>query len=103
MLDKLKLLFEFFSKNGAYLPSAYDAEKQGPSVTLYFSHIAFLIAIIGICFLLAKDLNAGVLAAMVFSGVQTVFYLIRRLSKAKFDLDDRQIELEGEDNEKSNK
>lgn len=103
MLDKLKLLLEFFSKNGAYLPGAYDADKKGPSVTLLFAYIAYITAIVTIISLSIKDINSGVIAAMIFSSLQTVFYLFRRLTKAKFDLDDKSVELENEEKDEKSK
>lgn len=102
MLDKIKKILEFLSVNGAHLPAAYDADKKGPSVSLWFSHVAFTVAIAGIISLLIKDTTTGVIAAMIFSGLQTVFYLIRRLTKAKFDLDDKSVELEGDEDDEKN-
>lgn len=99
MLDKIKQIFEFSSKNGLFLPSAYDADKGGPSVSLLFSHIANLVAIFSIIYLVIKDTTTGTIAAMIYASLMIVFYLMRRLTKVKFDLDDKEIDLENNETE----
>ena len=97
MLDKLKALLEFSSKNGFYLPSAYDNDKGGPSVSLLFSHVANFIAIASIIFLVVKDTTTGTISAMIYASLMLVFYLMRRITKFKADLDDKSIELDSEE------
>ena len=98
--NKLKSWFEFSAKTGLYLPMAYDARTQLPSVSLLFAHIANTIAIGGIVTLLMKELKAGVYCSMAYAALMLIFYLIRSLGKVKVDLDDASIELEdGEDDE----
>lgn len=94
MLDKLKKLLEFSSKTGMWLPAAYDNQSNGPSVTLWFAHISFYLATISIILLIAADIKQGVIAASIFSALYTIFYLLRRLSKAKIDLNDGELELD---------
>jgi hypothetical protein len=43
---------------------------------------------------------AGTIAAMIYATLMITFYLLRRLSKASFDLDDKSISLEGEEDKK---
>lgn len=97
MLDKLKAFLEFSSKNGLYLPSAYDNDKGGPSVSLLFSHVANFVAIVSIIYLVIKDTTAGTISAMIYASLMLVFYLMRRIVKFKADLDDRSIELDSEE------
>ncbi len=98
--DNIKKWFEFTAKTGLYLPMAYDARTQLPSVSLFFAHIANAVAIGGIVALLFKDLKAGVYCSMGYSALMLIFYLMRSLGKVKVDIDDGQIELEdGENNE----
>lgn len=99
MIHKLKQLLEFSSKTGLYLPGAYDAISDKPSVSLWFAHISFSITMILIMLLAYKDINAGVIAATIQSTLMLVFYLIRKLSKFKVDLDDREIELDSGEQE----
>lgn len=100
MLDKIKQILEFSSKNGLYLPAAYDADKEGPSVSLLFSHVANMVAIISIIYLVIKDTSTGTLAAIIYASLMLVFYLMRRITKFKADLDDGSLELENEEEKK---
>lgn len=95
--DKITELLKSSSKTGIYLPAAYDAEKDGPSVTLLFSHITFTLALFLTALLAFRP---GVLTATItcimFWIMATVFYLIRRLKTFKADLDDKSVELTGD-------
>lgn len=97
MLTQFKEFFKFAAKNGLYFPAAYDKASNGPSVSLLFSHLAFYMASVIIIFLSIKDINLGTLAAITQSTLMLVFYLLRRLKKASFDLDDKSINLEGDE------
>jgi hypothetical protein len=101
MLNNIKDFFEFASKNGIYLISAYDQAQKGPSVSLFFAHVSFWVTtIITIC-LACKNLESGAIAAMLQGALMLVFYLIRALTKAKFNLKDKSLDLEGGQNEKT--
>jgi hypothetical protein len=97
----IKEFLEFTSKNGLYLPSAYDNSTDKGSVSLLFAHMSFYLGCIAICLLLYKDINLGTIAAMLFAGLYFIFYMLRRLTKAKIDLDDKSIDLENKE-EKEN-
>lgn len=100
MLDKIKQFLEFAAKNGLFLPSAYDEEKKGPSVTLLYSHITFCLTMtMCICLAFKDTFMNAVIFSMLFWVLSTVFYLIRRLKTFKADLDDKSIELEGDTTE----
>jgi hypothetical protein len=102
MLDKIKLILEFAAKVGWYLPAAYDEEKQGPSVTLLYSHITFCICLgFSVALAFNSNLLTATVSSMIFWVLATVFYLIRRLKTFKADLDDRSIELESADEQQS--
>jgi len=101
MYNNIKEFFKFAAKNGLFFPAAYDKATNGPSVSLFFSHIAFYLSIVVIIILSIKDINLGAIAAITQSTLMLVFYLLRRLKKASFDLDDKSIALEG-DNENDN-
>jgi hypothetical protein len=98
MIQKIKDFLEFASTQGLRLPGAYDAEKQGPSVSLLFSHVANAIAVLGIGLSINKDVLSGTVLAMIYSVLMLVFYLMRRIKSFKADLDDKSISLDsGED------
>ena len=97
MLNTLKEFFKFSAKNGLYFPAAFDKVSNGPSVSLLFANIAFYLSIVIIIILSVKDINLGTIAAILQSTLMLVFYLMRRLSKFKADLDDKSIELESGD------
>ncbi len=96
MLDNIKKFFEFASKNGLYLPAAYDSIEGKASSSLFFSHLAFYMAFITIICLSVKDIGQGTIASMLFAIMYLVFYLLRKLSKAKFNLKDKSIDLESD-------
>lgn len=105
LLLNIKRMKEFLKKaneHGLKLPFGHDAVSKKPSVTLLFSYITFVLAVIANLVLVYKDVFIGTITFIVFWVLATVFYLIRRLKTFKADLDDRSIELEG-DNENDSK
>lgn len=94
MLDKFKDIMKYSSEIGWKFPAAYDNDKPGPSVSLLFAHISFYVATLATIYLLYKDHIAGTASALIMAGLYFVFYMMRRLTKAKFDIDDRSIDLE---------
>ena len=90
------------SVEGLKLPYAHDPATGQASVTLLFPYIVFILALIANAILLYKDTFTGTVTAIIFWAVAMIFYLIRRLSKAKIDLDDKSIELDGEADKNSN-
>ncbi len=97
MLETIKKFFEFASKNGLYLPAAFDPDKPGPSSSLLFAHISFYVSVVGVGLLIYRDRTAGTIAAMTLAGLYFTFYMLRKLNKAKFDLDDHSIDLENDE------
>lgn len=100
MIKSIKELLLYFSRTGAPTPTAYDADKKGPSTTLLFANSAHYLTLVVIAILAYKDINNGAMAAIIYSVITMVLYMMRRLSKVKVDADDRSIELDsGEKNE----
>ena len=100
-MEKLIKFFKFGSTTGWFLGAAHDADKPGPSASLLFAHVANFVAIGAIITLIVKDTLQGTIAAIMYSTLMIVFYLMRRLAKFKVDLDDKSIEMDsGEDNAK---
>lgn len=81
---------------GLTLWLAYDPVSQKASVTLLMAYISFILAVGSVVALHFSNLLSGTLAALALFVISTIFYLIRSLSKAKIDLDDKSFELEGE-------
>jgi hypothetical protein len=97
MIDKIKAFFEFSAKTGVYMPGAYDALSDKPSVSLLMTHLSSYIAMGSIIYLICKDAVAGTIAAILYATLMIVFYLMRKLTHAKFDLDDKSIDLANDD------
>lgn len=97
MLDKIKQFFKFASEHGLWIPSAFDPDKPGPSVSLLFAHISFYIAAISVGLLIYKDRTAGAIAGMTLAGLYFIFYMLRHLTKAKIDLKEHAIDLENDE------
>lgn len=93
ILNELKHIFN----KGIKLPMAYDFVTKLPSVTLLFPYIAFIVLTYAEILLIQKDPMEGSLVALGVWFLATVLYMIRKLNKARFDLDDKSFELEGGD------
>lgn len=98
MLEQIKSFMKFGAEKGLYFPFAYDSEHQRPSATLFFAYISFYIAIFSLIILHFKlELLTATIMAFVFNGLMIIFYMIRKLTKAKIDLDDKSIELDNDE------
>lgn len=78
---------------------AHDSRSGKPSVTLLIFYSGLILSIISIVVLHmdpSKYLSAS-LVTLLFLGMGFVFYRMRNLDKVKIDLDDKSIELGGED------
>lgn len=84
-----------WSEKGIKLPYAFDSTRQEASVTLLFAYLSFMLTYTAIIFLLVKDLLLGTTLSICFWALSMVFYRMRNLSKVKLDLDDKQIDFEG--------
>jgi hypothetical protein len=98
-MEKIKQFFKYSSEKGLRLPAAFDNDKPGPSASLLFAHLANTVAIGAIITLTVKDELPGTIAAIVYSVLMIVFYLMRRIKSFKADLDDKSIEFDGGDND----
>lgn len=102
-MQKLIDFLKFGSTTGWFMGAAHDADKPGPSASLLFAHIANFVAIGGIITLIVKDTLQGTIAAMMYSVLMIVFYLMRRIGKFKVDLDDKELSLESENEDENSK
>lgn len=99
MIDSLIEIIKNIFNRGIKLPMAYDAVTKHPSVTLLFPYIAFIVLIYAEIRLIDSNPTEGALLALGAWFLATVLYMLRKLSKAKFDLDDKSFELEGGNDE----
>lgn len=92
---------------GMRFPYAHDTTTGKPSITLMFPYITFMLAVVSAVVL---HFNVGLLMATItcigFWVIATILYMMRRISKAKFDIDDGSFEIDsekenGEHNEKT--
>ena len=100
MIERFLQRWKDWSLNGLHVPFIHDSSTNKPSITLAFPYITFILSIISIVSLhFNKDLFVATATTLMFWLVSTVLYMIRRITKAKIDLDDRAIELDGGDDE----
>lgn len=78
---------------------AHDVITNKPSITLFFPYVAFIISVIAVILLIKENTLYGTIAAIGMWIVALVLYLMRRINKAKLDINDGEIEFEGGDNE----
>lgn len=98
--QNIKEAFVKSSTEGMHMPVMFDASTGKASATLFFMYIANLLALCSIIWLhFNGEAFTATCMAAIYSIVWTVLYMMRRIQKAKFDLDDRSIDLEGEDDD----
>jgi hypothetical protein len=102
MWEKVKKALEFSSKNGIYLPMAYDNDRKKPSVTLLAFYLAMVVSVCSVIALHFSDgLWVATSASLLLFSMTFMFYRLRKLTSAKIDLDDKSIEFSSESNKKS--
>lgn len=100
MWDKLINLLKYYSEEGMRLPMAYDKDKPGPSITLLFAHIANAVAIGAVIYLTIQNTKDGAIAAISYSVITMVLYMMRRIISFKANLEKGDIELDSEEKDK---
>lgn len=99
MWENVKKIFEFSAKVGFFFPGAYDSNTDKASTSLLFANISFYIACASVLTLMYKDIILGTVGAITLSVIYFIFYMLRKLNKAKFDIDDRSFDLENNEGE----
>lgn len=96
MIKYLSKKIEQWCTVGLKLPYAHDPTTDKPSITLLFPYVTFLMLVIST---IALHFNIKLVIASIFVAMiwvaSVIFYLIRKVHKAKVDLDDKFFELEG--------
>lgn len=95
----IKRKIRVWSEEGIRFPMAHDITTGKPSVTLLFPYISFFIAMTAIILLMRENTLYGAIAAIGSWIIALVLYLMRKLTKAKIDIDDKSIELENEESD----
>lgn len=83
---------------GISVPMAHDSPAGVPSVTLLLMYVANILAILSLVYL---HIRASALIAtsltIIYAVICTILYLMRKLSKAKFDLKNQEFEVDSGD------
>ena len=98
-MKKISAWWKDMCVHGIHLPFAHDPVTGKPSVTLLFPYITFVICMMSMVLLQFKPelvLSTGM--TLVFWAASVIFYMFRKLHKAKFDVKDGSFELESGDN-----
>jgi hypothetical protein len=92
-------IWEKWSKKGMQWPLAYDPISQSPSITLTCAYLTFVLAFISVIFLhiYPQTMFVPTMTAISFWAGSMVFYLLRKLTKAKFDWQNKSVELDGDE------
>jgi hypothetical protein len=103
MLEKLNKIYKYLTEKGIPMPLGYDPVSKKPSITITFAHFTFTIAVFAVFRYLNNMCNImQVLVCIMFWSMSTVFYLIRQINKAKFNLQQQSFEFEGGDGNQNN-
>jgi hypothetical protein len=97
LLQRIKQIL--FSRKGIPLPHAADPVSGEASFRLLTAYLSFVLAFISIVALhIFSQVLVATGVAVAFFALNMVFYMLKRLTRAKFDLDDQSIDLgDGDD------
>jgi hypothetical protein len=100
-MQKLKEIWTSWTLTGVHLPFLYDPTSDKPSITLGLLYLTSVLMLGSVLALHIKDnLLVATLVSILVWVLSYVFYKLRKLDKAKFDLDDKSFELSGNSDEK---
>jgi len=81
-------------------PLPYDPVSKQPSVTIMFPYLTFFMAIISVILLhIYPNLFLPTITTISFWALSTIFYLLRKLTKANLDWNNKTLELENSNEE----
>lgn len=100
-MKKLLERWEKWNKLGMRWPLPHDPITEKPSITIMFAYASFVLAFISIIIFhfYPTVMFLPAATAISFWALSTVFYLLRKLTKAKFDWQNKSLELGSEDSE----
>lgn len=93
-MDKLRKLLASACNPGLKLPHAYDTATKQSSFRLLCAYLSFILAAGSVVALHFTDVSTATWTAIGFYALCMVFYMLKRLTKASIDLDDRTVSLE---------
>ena len=95
-MSKFLKVWKNWSENGIKLPYLHDPVTKKPSITLLFPYITFVLALISVILLhIWPSMIVATITSLLFWSTSTIFYLIRKLNKAKINLQNQSVELDG--------
>lgn len=105
MLDKILAKIKEWSETGMKWPFVHDPTSKSPSVTLMFFYISFFMAALFVGLSSGMQVAKGdylmaIVGPIFMYVLGFVFYRLRKLDSFKIDLDDKSIELDGDDEDK---
>jgi len=93
---QLSKLYAKLVESGLKLPQAYDPATKEQSFRLLCAYISFLVATTSVVVLHFVEVSTATWTAIGFYSLCMVFYMLKKLSKASIDLDDKSVSLESE-------
>ena len=91
-------------KIGFKMPLVWDEAEKKASFRLSAAYFSFLLACLSLVALHFFDsLLAASWTTIAFYAIATTFYMLKKLNKAKIDLDDKSLEFDASDTEENNK
>lgn len=102
MKTNLSGLLRKWCIEGTNVPYFKDPATGKPSLSTVFPYVTFVMAVISVVALhFRPSLFVATGTTLMFWSVSVIFYKFRGFSKAKVDLDDKSLEVEGtpEDNQ----
>lgn len=102
MLEKISSVLKRWSVEGMRWPFLHDPESGKPSVTLMMLYLTSVVVLLAVVISSSKmmikgDYLSSTMAPILIWTMAYVFYRMRKLDKFKIDLDDKSIELDGDD------
>lgn len=94
--QKLKNWLNKLHDPGIKFPMACDTQHDVPSSTLFFTYLSFLIAYASVIVLIMTNPLYGAIGAGGLYILSLVFYLMRRVSVFRVDINDGELELNSE-------
>ena len=102
-MNWLKTLLSSWSENGIKFFYAFDGSTGQKSVTLFFAYITFWLAVFGsVVLYFNTELITATATSIIFWCIAVVFYRLKKLDSLKIDLDDKEIQLNGSDEDEKN-
>ena len=101
-MGKLQDKLTEWGNNGVRVPLVYDPVSKAPSVTLMFAVVTFWIAVASLVGLHFKPTwLVPCITAICWWALATILYMIRKITKAKFDVQNKSFSVENDEPTKS--